>query len=1016
MPRLAILTPKEQTIFDNPPNFSSETRSKVFQLTSYEAELINAANKPTNKLCFMLQLIYFKHSARFFFTKQFRSKDIEYATKLLGLPITDISIEFYNRQTLLNHQKKILQYLGWQQLNNTTKNILKREIEWHANQQKQPKDILHLIEKFLISNKQVVPNYYYLCEFIGNAFNDQEAKYISILKKLMLDQHEKLLNELIKTGKEKRISAISYIQNLNQSERANTVNDSVKTYDMLKSLSLNFEKIRRALNLSSDAIMYHAIWVEKSKLFQLRQFANKYKMYLYLISYIFHELHKRTDFMIELVIKSVRGIVGKSTRAAELKAIQDNKITAKLISQLCNVTKSSAEVIRKISEIINNDDINNAAKVRQIEDLLAGHGGAKSKLSDDDYKQVENYSNNGIKDEYYFQALTKNSLKLQRKISKVIKSLDLSHDYAYGSDLHVALNYFEANEKVGNDAPIDFLNANEKKYLYKDNGNLNVALYKAMLFEHVSLGIKAGKLYSNDSYQFASMDSYLINYNDWYKNKDIFLKYCSLNKFTNFKKTIETLEERFDLKLDQVNKNFSNGDNIHLTIKNNKIKVKTPNINYSEDEFISSLFAANDHVPILDILSDINNLTNFTKSFVHHNVKNVKMAPTQETIFAGLIGRGCNIGINRMANISKGITEDILRNTVNWFFSLENIQEATNKVIGLLNKLKLPQIHKSNPSKTHTSSDGQKISVSVNSIHANYSFKYYGKDQGVSVYSFIDERGALFYDTIISPTEREAAYVIDGLMANKVVQSDIHSTDTHGFTEIIFAITHLIDVSFAPRIKRLAEQNIYGFKTKKQYQKMGLSIYPDKKINLNIIEKRWDEVLRFIATILHRKCTASLLLKRLNSYSHDNPNYKALKEFGRIPKSIFILTIYDDVVLRQMMEKQLSKIEQANRFSKAIRFSNSQELKEATMEEQRITIACKTLIQNCIIVWNYLYLSQVVINAGTTKDRAEILEMIKSGSAMCWKHINFHGEYDFTKSGQESSQFDLKEILALQVL
>ena len=68
---------------------------------------------------------------------------------------------------------------------------------------------------------------------------------------------------------------------------------------MLKSLNNNFETIQKALNLPPDAIMYHAIWVEKSKLFQLKQFANKYKTYLYLISYISHELHKRTDFMIE---------------------------------------------------------------------------------------------------------------------------------------------------------------------------------------------------------------------------------------------------------------------------------------------------------------------------------------------------------------------------------------------------------------------------------------------------------------------------------------------------------------------------------------------------------------------------------------------------------------------------------------------------------------------------------------------------------------------------------------------
>lgn len=1015
MSLLAILATKEQIIFDNPPDFSTETRDKAFKLTSYELELVRNIYKHNNKIVFALQLIYFKNSGRFFNPKQFSRKSMRHISKMLGLHATDINLESFNRVTLTKHQNKILEYLGWQKLTQTTKNILKREIESHVSQQKQPKDILHFAEKFLIGNKIVVPNYHFLCKYISTAFNHQEEKYIGILKQLMFKEHEKLLNDLIRTGNSKRISAISYIQNLSQSEKTNTVTDSVKTYNMLKSINSNFERIHRALNLSPEAIIYHAVWVEKSKLFQLRQFNNKHKMYLYLISYISHELYKRTDFMIELTIKSVRSIVSKSIKTAELRAIQDNKVNVKLISQLCDVTKSSAETIKKISDIVESNNMSNALKIIGIEGLLAGHSKCKTELTEDDYKQAANYSNHGIKDKHYFQSLTKNSLKLQRKISKVIKSLDLKNDN--GSNLHEALNYFMNNEKIGNDAPVEFLSSNEKRFLYKDNGVLNTSLYKALLFDHVTLELKTGKLYSDASYQFATMDSYLISRSDWHKNKDIYLKYCSLNKFSKFKTTIERLQEMLDLRIDQVNKNFISGDNIHLTInKNNKLMVKTPRTNYSEEEYISSLFAANDHTPVLEVLFDINNLINFTKSFTHHNVKNVKMAPTHETIFAGLIGIGCNIGVNRMANISKGITEDILRNTVNWFFSLENLQEANEKVISLLNKLKLPRVHKSSASTTHTSSDGQKIGVSVNAIHANYSFKYYGKDQGVSVYSFIDERGVLFYDTIISPTEREAAYVIDGLMANKVVKSDIHSTDTHGFTEIIFALTHLIGVSFSPRIKRLAEQNIYGFNTKKQYEKKNLKIYPDKKINLNVIEKHWDTILRFAATILHRKCTASLLLKRLNSYSQDNPPYKALKEFGRLSKSIHILTYYDDLTLRQKTEKQLSKIEQANRFTKAIRFANNQELKEDTIEEQRITISCKTLIQNCIVVWNYLYLSQVVINAESTKDRVDMLEMIKTGSAMCWKHINFHGEYDFTKTEQAKSQFDMEKILALEVV
>jgi len=116
----------------------------------------------------------------------------------------------------------------------------------------------------------------------------------------------------------------------------------------------------------------------------------------------------------------------------------------------------------------------------------------------------------------------------------------------------------------------------------------------------------------------------------------------------------------------------------------------------------------------------------------------------------------------------------------------------------LIEQLQLPNIFKRDQMLTHTSSDGQKFNISVESLNANYSYKYFGKAKGVSVYSFIDECHRLFYSTVINSSEREAAYVIDGLLHNDVVQSDIHSTDTHGYSEIIFTVTHLLGISFAP--------------------------------------------------------------------------------------------------------------------------------------------------------------------------------------------------------------------------
>ena len=136
----------------------------------------------------------------------------------------------------------------------------------------------------------------------------------------------------------------------------------------------------------------------------------------------------------------------------------------------------------------------------------------------------------------------------------------------------------------------------------------------------------------------------------------------------------------------------------------------------------------------------------------------------------------------------------------------------------------------------------------------------------------------------------------------------------------------------------------------KYYQELGYQVLPKRKINIEIIEENWDDILRFILTIKSRRTTASQLLKRLTSYSKHHKLFTAIKEFGKIIKTDFLLTYIDDVGLRQRIEKQLNKVESANRFSKAVFFGNNAEFIFATQEEQNIANNCKRLIQNAVIL------------------------------------------------------------------
>jgi hypothetical protein len=59
--------------------------------------------------------------------------------------------------------------------------------------------------------------------------------------------------------------------------------------------------------------------------------------------------------------------------------------------------------------------------------------------------------------------------------------------------------------------------------------------------------------------------------------------------------------------------------------------------------------------------------------------------------------------------------------------------------------------------------------------------------------------------------------------------------------------------------------------------------------------------------------------------------------------------------------------------------------------------ACKRLIKNCIICWNYLYLSQKLAEMDDPERREAILNALTHGSAVSWQHINLLGEYDFSE-------------------
>ena len=105
----------------------------------------------------------------------------------------------------------------------------------------------------------------------------------------------------------------------------------------------------------------------------------------------------------------------------------------------------------------------------------------------------------------------------------------------------------------------------------------------------------------------------------------------------------------------------------------------------------------------------------------------------------------------------------------------------------------------------------------------------------------------------------------------------------------------------------------------------------------------------------------------------------------------------DEPALRMAIERVLNGVEHVHRFTRAVSVGNPREFLQAEKQEQEMAEACKRLIKNCIICWNYLYLSQQLAELEDPARRDALRTALTHGSAVAWQHVNLLGEYDFSE-------------------
>jgi TnpA family transposase len=455
--------------------------------------------------------------------------------------------------------------------------------------------------------------------------------------------------------------------------------------------------------------------------------------------------------------------------------------------------------------------------------------------------------------------------------------------------------------KVPEDAPLAFIPQSWLDYVLDEKGRIVRRYYELSALWELRGALRSGDIWVKNSRKYANPETYLIPKDKWPTIRPEALRMLGLS---------EKGEERLEKRKAQLQRALSHFDkklslNDDVKIEKGKLVISPlqaedlPQSSVTLRELIAQRLP---WVDLTDLLIEVDGWTHFTDCFEHPAGHLPKTEDLLTQLYASILANACNFGLVKMAQISD-LTYDQLAWCNNWYIREDTLQEAINKLVNFQYSQPLSHLWGSG---VMSSSDGQRFPVSVKCRIATANPRYFGYGKGLTFYSWTSDQFSQYGCRVIPTTVRDATYVLDAILDNETELEIIeHTTDTTGYTELVFALFDLLGMQFSPRIRDIGDQKIYRIDKTEHYKYLSpllkRTIKPEKFL------KSWDDILRVVVSIKLGWVTASLFLSKLQSYPRKNVLTKAIQEYGRLIKSIYIPNYLCNPDLQHRVGGQLNK-------------------------------------------------------------------------------------------------------------
>jgi len=226
--------------------------------------------------------------------------------------------------------------------------------------------------------------------------------------------------------------------------------------------------------------------------------------------------------------------------------------------------------------------------------------------------------------------------------------------------------------------------------------------------------------------------------------------------------------------------------------------------------------------------------------------------------------------------------------------------------------------------------------------------------------------------------------------------------DSHGQSEIAFALCYLLGFQLLPRLNPIRTQRLYRPESGSPQDYPNLQSILTRPIQWDLIRQQYDEMIKYATALRLGTAEAEAILRRFTRGGVQHPTYRALAELGKAVKTIFLCNYLHLEELRREIQEGLNVIENWNSANGFIYYAKGGEIATNRPEDQELAILCLHLLQICMVYINTLMIQQILAEPYWMERLTE--EDFRALTPLIYAHVNPYGVF----------RLDMNERLAIE--